>query len=77
MAQKEKLLELDIMRPIPGGELFIRTLRYKYSPVFAFSIDRLYAFILEKLPTLSRQRFNAYIKGDPNPIIFYPKNKVQ
>ena len=53
-----KTLNIDIM----NGERFVKTLHYKYSPVFNLEIDEVEKFIREKVPNI-RKGYKAILCG--------------
>ena len=53
-----KTLNIDIM----NGERFIKTLHYKYSPIFNLDLAEVEEFIREKVPTI-RKGYKAVLCG--------------
>ena len=53
-----KKLDIDIM----NGDRFIKTLHYKYSPIFNLDLDEVEKFIREKVPTI-RKGYKAILCG--------------
>lgn len=66
------------MRPVGRGcERFIATMKYPHAPCFAFNLEDLWLFIVEKRPTLKGQEFNVYLDGNNHPIKFTLKRKLE
>lgn len=58
---KGKQLKFDIMRPVSKtSERFVETMRYEYNPLWRLDINALYAWIVDKRPSLKGKPFNIY-----------------